>query len=204
MSRGTLGWIIALALGSCAEDPRGGSPPEMEAVQPAPRGVVDSIFPVEEEIRRFREGLAEVGAFSGGARSRDQLVERFVAAVERADPSALGPLVLDRSEFGWLYYPHTAHARPPYRLSPGLLWFQMQNRSSRSLTRLFRRLAGSPLHVTGYRCEEEPRREGPQRVWDECRLILDPPGGAPYEIRLFGGIVERDGTVKFVSYASDL
>jgi hypothetical protein len=167
-------------------------------------GVVDSIFPIEEEIRRFRVGLPEVNALAGGASSRDQLVDRFLHAIEQADSAALTPLALTRPEFGWLYYPHTMYTRRPYELSPALVWFQMQNSTSSSLTRVFRSLAGRPLHATGYRCEEEPKREGPNVVWSECRVTLDPPGGEAANVRLFGSIVERDGVFKFVSYAAEL
>lgn len=171
---------------------------------PEVRRVVDSIFPPEEEIRRFREGLPEVTALSGGAPGQGELVQRFLRAVEEADTAAFAPLVLTRPEFAYLYYPHTVFTRPPYRQSPALVWFQMESNTDRTLTRIFRRLAGAPLHARGYTCEEEPLLEGPNRVWKECRLHLTPPGAEPFEARLFGSIVERGGVFKFVSYASDL
>jgi hypothetical protein len=167
--------------------------------------VVDSILPPEEELRRCREGLGEVTELSGGGASLDELVARFVDAVERADTLALAPLLLDRAEFAWLYYPHTMYTRPPYRLTPALLWFQMGNLTDRTLTRLFRRLAGRPLHVVARACEETPKEEGPNRIWNECRLTLHPPGTeVPFETRIFGSVIERDGVFKFVSYASEL
>lgn len=169
-----------------------------------PSRVVDSIFPIEEEIRRFREGLPEVEAFTGGAASRDELVERFVSIVESGDLAPLGSLLLDRSEFGYLYYPTTMYTEDPYELSPALLWFQMENLTSRSLTRLSQRLAGRPLNVSGYQCEEPAAQEGENWVWNECRLSLEPPDADAYDIRLFGSIVERDGIFKFVSYSSEL
>lgn len=202
--RAWMAWGVLAALvsgtGACTD----GTDEAGELGARPPAAVVDSIFPIEEEIRRFREGLPEVTTLSGGAPDRDALVAEFVRAVEAADTAALAPLVLDRAEFGWLYYPHTMYTEPPYELSPALLWFQMQNLSSRSLTRLFRRYAGQPLHARGYACEEEPRVEGPNRVWNECRLRLEAPGSEPVELRLFGSVVERDGTYKFVSYASEL
>ena len=178
------------------------------AVSEAPGGpaptVVDSVFPNEEEIRRFRVGLTEVTKLTGGAGSRDELVERFVRAIERADTAALVPLLLDRAEFAWLYYPHTMYTTRPYQLSPALLWFQMQNLTGSGLARVFRRAAEGTLHVSGYRCEETPKAEGPNRVWSECKVILHPAGGEPSEMQLFGSILERGGVHKFVSYASHL
>ena len=208
--RGALGGAALLALlvvtslaMACA--PEAGTPEADQAVmEPPPGRMVDSIFPIEEEIRRFREGLLEATAFSGGAPSRDTLVERFVAVVESGELQPLAELLLTRSEFGYLYYPHTIYTAPPYELSPGLLWFQMENLTSRGLTRLSQRLAGNPLHVTGYTCEEPPLVQEENTVWNECRLAMDPPDGEPYDIRLFGSIVERGGVFKFVSYSSEL
>lgn len=187
---------------ACA--PEGSPEPDAAAVQPPPGGVVDSIFPIEEEIRRFREGLPEVTAFSGGAPSRDALVERFVEVVESGGLQPLAELLLTRSEFGYLYYPHTIYTAPPYELPPALLWFQMENLTSQGLTRLSQRLAGNPLHVTGYTCEEPPLVQEANTIWNECRLSMDPPDGEPYDLRLFGSIVERGGVFKFVSYSTEL
>lgn len=174
------------------------------AEAPPSTRVVDSIFPIEEEIRRFREGLPEVTALTGGAPSRHALVERFVEVVESGDLQPLTDLMLTRSEFGYLYYPHTIYTAPPYELPPSLLWFQMENLSSRGLTRLSQRLAGNPLHVTGYTCDEPPLVQEENTIWDECRLSMAPPDAEPYDIRLFGSIVERNGVFKFVSYSSEL
>lgn len=207
--RGALGGVALLALlamtslaMACA--PEADRDPDAAALEPPPGRIVDSIFPIEEEIRRFREGLPEVTAFSGGAPSRDALVERFVEVVESGELQPLAELLLTRSEFGYLYYPHTIYTAPPYELPPALLWFQMENLSSRGLTRLSQRLAGNPLHLTGYSCEEPPLVQEANTVWNECRLAMDPPDGEPYDIRLFGSIVERDGVFKFVSYSSEL
>jgi hypothetical protein len=167
-------------------------------------GVVDSIFPVEEEIRRFRVGLPEVTALSRGANTRDELVDRFVRAVERADTAALADLLLTRAEFAYLYYPHTMYTARPYELSPALVWFQMQNLTSSGLTRVLQRTAKGPLLVRGYRCEETPKTEGPNRVWNECKVTLQTPGAESTEMQLFGSVLERGGVLKFVSYASDL
>jgi hypothetical protein len=206
---GRLVWVLvscaAPLLFACAQGSDADSEIADDAGAGTPSlGVVDSVFPIDEEIRRFREGLPEATALSDGATSRDELVQRFLAALERADTAALRPLLLTRSEFGYLYYPHTMYTRDPYELSPALLWFQLQNVTGDSLTQLLRVIAGEPLHATGYECEEEPKVEGPNRVWSECRVTLDPPDGDPTQVRLFGSIVERDGAFKFVSYAAEL
>jgi hypothetical protein len=166
--------------------------------------VVDSIFPIEEELRRFRRELPEVTALADGASSRDELVERFLVALERGDSTAFAPLLLSRAEFAYLYYPHTVYTRPPYELSPGLLWFQMENLTSRGLTRMLRAFGGRALNTDGYVCEEPPSSEGPGQVWSGCRIVLTPPSGEQTTVRLFGSILERGGRFKFVTYSTDL
>ena len=166
-------------------------------------GVIDSIFPIEEEIRRFAETVdREPAALSGGANSRDGLVENFIQALERSDTAALAAAIIDRAEFIHLYFPHTVYTRPPYELDPAIVWFQMMNNSSRGMTRAHQRFAGRDLGYRGYRCGPETA-EGPNRIWDRC-VVRIAPEGEPMELRLFGLIVERDGEYKFVTYGNDL
>lgn len=170
----------------------------------APVAVIDSTFPIEEEIRRFRATVSGVPAtLREGAPSIEALVSRFAAAVESADTAALARLVLQRDEFIGVYYPHTRYTTAPYELSPALLWFQMQNRSSRGLGRLLAREGGRPLGVTGYRCGQEPRHEATNRIWEGCTVEVRPAGGAPRMRTLFGSILEQGGRFKFLTYAND-
>jgi hypothetical protein len=164
---------------------------------------VDSIFPIEEHLRRFRADLgAEPTALSGGAPSRQALVDRFVNALAAHDTAAFRDMVLTRAEFAWLYYPHTRYTAAPYRMAPELLWFQIENASSRGFGRLLDRLGGQHLDVVGHRCPAHARLEGPNRVWEECTLQVSKDGQTA-ELRLFGSILERGGVFKFVSYAND-
>lgn len=188
---------VALALTALACDqPDGAMPPER---------VVDSILPIDEEIRRFQATVADTPtALRDGATALDELVERFVDAIEAADTAALEPLVMTRAEFGFLYYPHTRFTAKPYELAPALLWFQIQNQQSRSLTRLVRDVWGRPIGFRGYTCDDEARSEGPNRVWDSCSLLVDGLDTDEVRLRLFGSIVERDGVFKFVSLSNEL
>lgn len=194
----------ALLAAAACQEPAGDEPLPPEETLERPGRIVDSIFPIEEEIRRFREVLGpEPVGLSGGARSLDALVARFETAVVSVDTAAFADMVMSLDEFGWLYYPHSMFTKPPYELAPGLVWFQIQNGSSRGLGRLLDRTAGRPLQVLGQRCAPEPVLEGPNRIWNDCVLLLDPPDEAPEWTALFGGILERDGIYKFVSYAND-
>lgn len=174
------------------------------AVSDSVRTIVDSILPIAEELCRFRATLPgePPTALSGGAPSRDALVARFVTALEAADTAVFRDMLLTRAEFAWLYYPHTRFTAPPYELAPDLLWFQIENGTSRGFGRLLDRMGGRPVHADGYSCPSQPRAEGPNRVWEDCAVHLRPPGGQARDLRLFGTVLERDGVYKFVSYSN--
>lgn len=167
-------------------------------------GVVDSTFPIEEEIRRF---VATVDSLPSrlreGAASREALVHRFVQAVETLDTLELVRLLLQRDEFIALYYPHTRFTSPPYELAPGLLWFQMQNVSSRGIGRLLARDGGRPLGVLGVECGPEPVVEERNRLWPACQVLVRDPAGVARRRTLFGTMLERDGVWKFLGYNNE-
>jgi hypothetical protein len=205
MNRTRFFLLCAVILPATACAPETAETAPHSATASAPQGVVDSVFPVEESLRRFRASLAhEALALEDAAGSRDELVQRFVDALEAADRDALVRLVLNRAEFGHRYYEHTRFTRPPYELAPEILWFQIQNRSGRGLHRLLERLGGRPLGFQGYSCNPDPEAEGPNRIWTDCVLRITDLRGDTDEARLFGAIVERDGSFKFVSYANEL
>jgi hypothetical protein len=193
--------IAAAWLPACGSEP----PRVTAAADDGSRGVVDSIFPVEEEIRRFRAVLGpEPERLGGGASSRDALVARFAAAVEEADTAAFRDMLLTRDEFGWFYYPTSRFAVPPYRHPPALVWFELENGSSHGLGRVLDRLAGRPLGMTGYSCPSAPLVEGRNEIWEGCVVRLQGGEGGPGDAILFGSILERDGVYKFLSYTNGL
>lgn len=187
--------ILLAACGGRGDDP---VPPR------ASPGVVDSTLPIAEEIRRFVATVDSLPrALRHGAPDRESLVRAFVRAVERRDSLALPGLILQRDEFIALYYPSTSFTAPPYELSPSLVWFQMQNRSSRGITRLLQRDGGRPLGYLGTTCPDTGRVEGANRIWDRCTVRVRDSSGVMRERRLFGGMMEREGTWKFLTFANE-
>jgi hypothetical protein len=180
----------------------GAGAPEHSSPTPSRPEVVDSSLPLDEALRRFRLGLPVVTTLSGGAPSREALVRRFVRAVEQRDTVAVRAMVLSRSEFADLYYPHSPFTREPHRQMAGLVWLFTQVNSSKGITRVFDRFGGGAVSYRGHRCNVRPQCQGPNRLWDDCVVRIG-EGPAPSEVRLFGSIVERDGQLKFVSYAND-
>ena len=196
--------LAALVTTGCADarsEPPGGAPSADESPAPA---VVDSILPIEEEVRRFREGVGEEATLLvGGASSRDELVADFITALQAADTATIVAGALTPAEFIDLYFPHTVYMRPPYQMDPAYIWFQMQNQGSRGLSRALNRYGGRDFTYDGYACPDEPALEGPNRVWEKC-VVRVVGGAAAAELRLFGPIIERDGRYKFVMYGNGL
>ena len=193
---------LALLASGCSREARARSADTTSPVV-ASAGVVDSIFPPEEALRRFREGVPAVSAFENAAPSRDSLVRRFVNALERRDTTSLRTIVMTRAEFAHLYFPTSPHARPPAQQPPALVWFLHTQNSVKGVSRALDRFGGKALGFRGYTCASAPRVEGGNTIWDDCLLHIG-AGRDTASIRLFGGVVERDGRFKLLSYANDL
>ena len=169
----------------------------------APSRIIDSILPPDEALARFRDGLAEVTEFQGGAPTADALVERFVTALRSRDTTALRHLVLSRAEFGWLYYPTSVFSRAPYYQMPQLTWALNVADSDKGISRALGRFGGPQLDVSGYECTGSPRVDGGMTFHDRCSVRLR-ENGTERRLRLFGSMAELGGRFKFYSYANDL
>jgi hypothetical protein len=201
-----LATVLAGVLGACGTDHADG-PDQSGAVASAEAHTpvhLDSVFPIEEEIRRFRVGMSPVSELAGGTDSKEALVDALLRRLEAADTTGVAELAMTRTEFAWLYYPHTMYTRPPYELSPALVWFQLQNQSSRGLGRLLHAYAGKELFDTGFRCPDAGEPFGEGHIWHECRVLGVVPSGESVEERLFGSILEVAGRFKFVGFANEL
>ncbi|HEX6368306.1 MAG TPA: hypothetical protein VF006_05205 [Longimicrobium sp.] len=164
---------------------------------------VDSIRPPAEALSRFREGLPIADSLSGGAPSRDALVARFVDAVARQDTATVRALVLDRAEYGWIYFPSLQRMNPATNMQPQVMWMLHAQESEKGITRVMRRLGGGQARFGGYACEAAPRVEGANRYWDACTVDTMSSDGEKATLKLFGSVVERGGRWKIVSYAND-
>jgi len=174
-------------------------------VRARPGYIIDSILPVEEEIRRFQATIATRPAgFSHGASSRSALVARFVQALERNDTTALVRLVVDRAEFGYLVYPTSPNAAPPYRQSPDLVWLLRSAATEKAASRLLGRFGSKPLGYTGFACPGAANRQGANTVWSGCVVKHVTSDGDSVRLRMFDAIVARDGRFKFLSLANGL
>lgn len=159
---------------------------------------------LEAALAEFREELPVVTRLEGGETDRDALVRRFVNAVEARDTDDLAAIVMDRAEFAYLYYPTSPYTRRPTRQEAPLAWFLQLQNSQKGISRVLARYGGNALHAAGYACDAEPVVSGANRIWSNCVMRLAPPGADTTAIRLFGGIIEREGRFKLFSYTNDL
>lgn len=187
----------------------GCSSPEASAFDPErpwrqPGDVIDSILPMEEHERRFREGMPEVTALRGGEADREALVRRFLDAVSRRDSLDLGAMSIDRAEFAWLVFPHHLYRNAPYELDPAILWLQIQAGSAKGAARLLERLGGQDLVLRDLTCERDTVQvvSGDLTMWGPCRVRYSTPDST-LERRLFGTIVEQGGMAKFLGYGNE-
>lgn len=167
-------------------------------------GVVDSILPIDEQLRRFSVGLDRTDTLRHASPSRDALVRRFLEALSTSDTTSLNAMVLDRSEFAFLYYPTAAISKPPYEAPPQLLWGQIISSSNEGLPKLLARTAGESIALDGIACDTAVVSEGDNLLHSNCRVTLRIGRGAPTTGRLFGTIIERGGRFKFIGYANAL
>jgi hypothetical protein len=199
MKRAVLLLVITMTTAACNE---------RAAVQNASAspGVVDSIFPVEADIRRFKAELRGSAPthLEGGAESKEALATGFIRALETSDTVALRDMVLTSWEFIELYYPYSAYTKPPYKQSPRLMWFLMEQNSEKGISRALTRFGGKPTGYRGLACSDAPVVQGANRIWERCQVRWDAAPEKPDGILLFGSILERGGHFKFISYANDL
>ena len=168
-----------------------------------PGYIVDSILPMEEQLRRFRAGLREAPrGLNGAARSKNQLMRTLVRALESADTIGLARLAVTRAEFAYLVFPESPLSAPPYSQAPDLVWMRHSYGSAIGLQRLLTRLGGSPLGYRSLSCAEVPIAEGSNRIWKDCTVRFSPPGGSNQTLQLFAGIIEREGRFKILSYSN--
>jgi hypothetical protein len=191
---------LALAVGATACAPTDQTP--AAAQQTATR--VDSAVPREVALARFRACCARVDSLSGGESSRDALIRRFVRSIETRDTAALRRMLLNQDEFAWLYYETTPQGRPPYNLSPGLMWFVLQGNSGKGLGRALSEYGGRSFRYVNHACDPAIAHEGGNTIVGPCTVRRVAPGGDTVAVRLFGLLLERAGRWKFITYVNKL
>jgi hypothetical protein len=167
-----------------------------------PGYVVDSIRPIEEEVRRFKSTLqgAPVETLQHASTSREALVKRIVSDVARRDSVDLAAAAVTPREFIDLVYPSSPYTHPPYRESPAIVWMQIANPSNSGYLRLFRRLGGQAFEYESHTCRDSAEHQGKNTLWLDCTIRVLNPQHETTTQRWFGTIIERDGRYKVMSF----
>jgi hypothetical protein len=189
--------MLALAAGCSA--PRQDDRPAV--TQPAGEG--GSPYSLDSALTLFRQGIPPVDTLEHASSSIEKLVPRFAAIVEKRDTAALREIVMSRREYAWLYYPTSRWTKAPTKQEPGLNWFLHTQSSQKGATRLLGDYGGRQVRIARNECIGAPRIEGNNKIWGDCRQTIV-AGSDSTIIRLFGGVIERDGRYKIFSYNNDL
>ena len=143
---------------------------------------------------------------SGGASSVDELLGKFVAALEANDRSALEALRVGEVEYRKLIMPGSAKpGQPPQKLSPTAdqyFWESLDTKSAYSAQFLLSNFGGRR-----YRIKDVAWLKGIDeylwfRCYDRLELTLVDDGGAEHVIDT-GSVAEVGGRFKFISYIRD-
>ena len=200
------GLLVGLLLLACADSSQQVEAPiDPERPWRQAGDVIDSVFPMDVMLARFRESVPEVTRLEGGAADREALARTFLAAVAAGDSTALTGLLLTRSEYAWLVYPEHLYAEPPYELDPAIHWLQVQASSAKGMARVLERYGNQPLEFRSLDCEVDTlqfTRSATTRAWAPCNVTYR-ASDSTLTRRLFGTIVERDGMAKFFGYANE-
>ncbi len=165
----------------------------------------DTLHSAEESLRRFRSALTPVESLAPAFESRESVARAFVAAMVAKDIAGVARTLITRAEFAWLYYPENPISRPPYELPAGIAWFELEGNSLAGLRRALAAYGGRHVAFRGLACSSIPVVQGANRLWNECTVLLGKEDGNDITpVRLFGTILERNGTFKLLTAANDL
>ncbi len=176
--------------------------PTVVMIDTPPLQSIDSVLPIDESLKRFQSTIVQpVTDFSDGATSKEQLVTKLVQGIHNRDTASLTRLAVSRAEFAYLYYPNHPQSKPPYELSPQLMWFRLTANSEKGLRRALREFGGRELKPL-YSCADSIQIQNGNMVWSRC--VIKVPGKDSSDVSLFSAIVGREGVYKILSYANSL
>jgi hypothetical protein len=168
-----------------------------------PGYVVDSIFPPEEALRRFQTeaGGVPVASLTDGEPSVDALLRRYWRTLVRGDSLGLSPIVLNKAEFAYLYFPESDE--PGNGMQPHVSWLLLSNNGGRGLARALERARGADSTVVGTVCSRDARVLGQNRFHGPCGIVRR--GRTVTDtLWLTSHIIERNGTFKLMSFSNEL
>lgn len=196
MRRGLL-TALTITVAACID---GQAATHLRVEQAAVTGV-DSILPTGTALARFLAGVDRPESLTGGSAGMNELIERFSDALAHQDSLALTEMSVTRAEYGYFYYPSSIYVQDPYELPPEVAWLLSSQENTKAMRRLMQRLGGRTVVVRAANCAKT-ERQGANVVYSDCSVTVGSRHGSE-RVRLFRSLLERGGTMKFLSYAGD-
>lgn len=175
-----------------------------DSLRKTPGYVVDSVFPPEEAMRRFRATVpgSAPTRLAGGASSVDDLIRRYWVALTAADTSAVRSLSVSQAEFAYLYLPDSPEIRSG--MQPAIAWLVLDEASVRGLSRArLRAEAARNVPAVGVACDGNEVANGAAQIQGPCGIVLQRAAGSD-TIWIANRVILRDGVVKLLGFANPL
>ncbi|MBY0279092.1 hypothetical protein K2Z84_27480 [Candidatus Binatia bacterium] len=143
---------------------------------------------------------------SGGAASVDELLGRFVAAIEAKDVAALEALRVDETEYRKIIMPGSVKpGQPPQKLSAAAdqyFWESLDTKSKYGGRALIAGYGGRKYRVTDVTWKKGVGEWAWFRCYDRLQLTMVDEDGAEHVLES-GSVADVDGRFKFISFIRD-
>jgi hypothetical protein len=143
---------------------------------------------------------------SNGADSMEELIERFLAALERRDREALHDIRVSKAEYLRIIMPGSVPPGEPLRRYPSTLrrwaWDNLNTKSLYYESFFLNTLGGKQYTLDRYEYREGTQKYATYTGHKQLELVVRDGAGEEQELRT-GSVVEVDGKYKFVSYIRD-
>jgi hypothetical protein len=190
---------LAATIVACSREPRTQSARPADIAQ-AP----ETATSMETLLARFQKGTPEVDSLTSTSATPETLTRRYLDALAQSDSHALRDMHITRAEYAYLYFPESKMMAPPYELPPDVAWMLHIADSNKGIAKVIQRFGGQELQLESVRCPGDPLEEGANTVSRGCVVRYRIAGQQMTEAPLFAAIIEREGRLKFFSYATKL
>jgi hypothetical protein len=134
--------------------------------------------------------------------SPESLATAVLAALAGNDEAALRRLALDEQEFRAHVWPSLPAARPERHLPFSYVWGDLRQKSDAGLRRTLAAHGGRRYELDRIALGRATAYAG-FRSHPDTLVVVREAGGAPFEIRVCGSLIERGGRWKVFSYVVD-
>lgn len=143
---------------------------------------------------------------SGGASSVDDLLAKFVAAIEAKDVAALDALRVDETEYRKIIMPGSVKpGQPPQKLSAAAdqyFWESLDTKSRYGGRALLAGYSGRKYRVTNVKWLKGVDEYAWFRCYDRLELTMVDEKGEEHVLNT-GSVADVDGRFKFISFIRD-